>query len=194
MKTCTHCNIAFEAGPRAKFCSKQCSFYASSKLKEGLSEDDCWEWNGAINSNGYGIFYFRGNSFGAHRFSATLAFGKMSPSIFACHRCDNPPCINPKHLFMGTHLDNVNDAVAKGRPLLRGEKISRAKSAKGKARKRIDVAKHAMLDNPSLKIQDAAMIAGYATYKSLNKAFMRLEGTTTSGWRKNAEKTCLPTF
>lgn len=71
----------------------------------------CWPWTGATNGR-YGSF----DHTGAHRFALQLALGRpIAAGMFACHRCDNPPCCNPSHLFEGTHQDNVDDRNAKGR-------------------------------------------------------------------------------
>jgi HNH endonuclease len=80
------------------------------------SADECWEWQASKNARGYGQFWI-GNTFtGSHRFSYELLHGKIGDSnLLACHKCDNPSCCNPKHLFLGTHQDNEADKVSKGR-------------------------------------------------------------------------------
>lgn len=79
--------------------------------------DECWVWTGGRNSREYGVVWPRGSTnIGAHRLSWELANAVPIPAgLFICHRCDNPPCVNPAHLFLGTHQDNMRDAIAKGR-------------------------------------------------------------------------------
>lgn len=84
-------------------------------------EDQCWLWRGSFNHKGYGKLGFtqrvsgRYISICAHRLSYRLFRGKMPKNICVLHDCDNPPCVNPKHLFLGTNGDNVADMVQKGR-------------------------------------------------------------------------------
>ena len=78
------------------------------------SQKDCWEWK-KPRKNGYGRFRLMGRVEGAHRASWILHKGPIPPGIFVCHHCDNPPCVNPKHLFLGTSKDNVQDSLKKGR-------------------------------------------------------------------------------
>lgn len=83
--------------------------------KAERSKDECWRWLGATDRDGYGCFSAGGQKMQAHRVSAVFAGLPLASGLFACHRCDNPPCINPAHLFVGTNRDNVDDQVAKGR-------------------------------------------------------------------------------
>ena len=84
----------------------------------------CWNWHGAFdgqprdgdNPRGrYGRFVIKKRTMGAHRASYELHCGPAPKGMQACHKCDNPACVNPDHLFLGTHQDNTDDKVAKGR-------------------------------------------------------------------------------
>lgn len=77
--------------------------------------DGCWEWTAALDTNGYGHFIIEGRNHAASRVAWMLTHGPIDAGLFVCHRCDNPPCCRPDHLFLGTALDNARDAVAKGR-------------------------------------------------------------------------------
>jgi len=83
--------------------------------------ENCWLWLGELVGNGYGRFYIHNGIFVAHRMSWIIHNGPIPNGLFVCHHCDNPPCVRPDHLFLGTNSDNMKDCAAKGRlksPLL----------------------------------------------------------------------------
>lgn len=82
----------------------------------GRKENDCWEWQGRRNPKGYGMFYVEKNILRlSHRYAWEISCGQVPDGLQVLHSCDNPPCVNPKHLFLGTNQDNVDDKVQKGR-------------------------------------------------------------------------------
>lgn len=76
---------------------------------------ECWLWSGAKTSAGYGEFYLAGSMVYAHRYSDQLVRGPIPKGVMVLHRCDAPSCVNPDHLFRGTHQDNMDDMWRKGR-------------------------------------------------------------------------------
>ncbi len=87
----------------------------------------CWEWKGHFARNGYGRFTAHpGRSVIASRFSWELEHGVIPDGAIVCHKCDNPKCVRPDHLFLGTNRDNVDDCVRKGRNT-KGEMVGTAK-------------------------------------------------------------------
>lgn len=101
---------------------------------EKKSDDECWEWKGAKLSHGYGAFNIGVRRISTHRFSWEIHYGEIPPGMLVCHKCDNPPCVNPKHLFLGTDTDNQRDKYLKGR-CARGEKNNHAKLTEDDVRK-----------------------------------------------------------
>lgn len=81
----------------------------------------CWEWLGAIGKDGYGLTCVDSKTQGAHRVSWEATNGEIPKGLWVLHKCDNPKCINPKHLFLGTAKDNTKDSMQKGRRKFRGE-------------------------------------------------------------------------
>lgn len=125
-RRCPTCGTAFTATPSrvaagaGKFCSRPCvripvedRFWRKVRKTEG-----CWLWTGAITGFGYGVLGRGGEGAGnvlAHRLSWELHNGAVPPNLFVLHRCDNPLCVRPDHLFLGTKQDNALDCVRKGR-------------------------------------------------------------------------------
>lgn len=75
----------------------------------------CWEWMGSKNDQGYGNFKLINKAYKAHRISYMLFIGDIPENMCVCHSCDNPSCVNPAHLWLGTNQDNVDDKMRKGR-------------------------------------------------------------------------------
>ncbi len=101
----------------------------ADRLAERLEQADggCLVWTGNRDAKGYGRLRrsgANGEYVGAHRAAWEVANGRIPSGMYVCHRCDNPPCCNPAHLFLGTPLDNVRDCVEKGRRVARGPAVS----------------------------------------------------------------------
>jgi hypothetical protein len=134
--------------------------------------DDCWLWNSYRLPYGYGITYLCGVKGLAHRISYAISRGDIPSGKVVMHVCDNPPCVNPNHLRLGTLSDNAADAVAKGR--MKSPKLSRERHPRAKL--------------SQLTVQRLKLVAGAMSCKKLGVAIGESESlveSITSGksWR-----------
>lgn len=98
-----------------------------------MQPGQCWEWQGTTNGSGYGTIGLGSRAQGkgyAHRIVFERAFGPIPEGQHVCHRCDNPKCVNPEHLFLGTRSDNMRDCWNKGRNRLQREGVVRPMTLK----------------------------------------------------------------
>ena len=128
---CPVCGVSFKAlagdvnHGLSKLCSMECArenhrrkpltqrFWGKVAIGEG-----CWLWVGWKSTRGYGKVNLpcgRGKTIYAHRLSYEIHYGQIPEGLLVCHHCDNPQCVRPEHLFLGTNYDNTQDAVSKGR-------------------------------------------------------------------------------
>lgn len=111
----------------------QRKFWSRVNITDNTKE--CWNWMGAKNTGGYGLFHVKslpheyeitGRTYTqllAHRVAASLVYPELPPEKYACHTCDNPACCNPHHLWIGSAWDNVHDMIIKGRARFDNRKI-----------------------------------------------------------------------
>lgn len=117
--SCAFCNNSFRVKPshrsKRRCCSRQCyNSYRRARFRIRFwarvnKTEECWLWEGPRNHFGYGLFAFARQTLATHRVSFELAYGPIPSPLFVLHKCDNPRCVNPEHLYLGTQLDNMRD-------------------------------------------------------------------------------------
>ena len=103
------------------------SAYERLLARREKTKTGCWEFTGCLTSSGYGQVRDKGKALYAHRVSYEHHFGDIG-DMSVCHKCDNPKCFNPEHLFLATHKDNMRDMQAKGRN--KGIKLMNGKNSR----------------------------------------------------------------
>ena len=119
--------------PYLRKCPKQRLLEGSDR---GTGPDSCWVWKGAkFGNTGYGQIQYQGKPTRTHRLSYQVFVGDIPDGLLVLHRCDVRVCINPSHLFLGTHKQNMDDMRSKGREnFAKGERIGAAKMTEEKVR------------------------------------------------------------
>lgn len=142
--SCFNCgNAVFKLKSQHKgnrvFCSKSCWYNTrtSKSIEESFWErvnktNSCWIWTGQA-PNGYGRIDRSTGSYSSHRVSWELHFGRVPEGMHVLHKCDNPLCVNPEHLFLGSQVDNNTDKISKSRQA-KGEDFPHAKLTEEKVR------------------------------------------------------------
>ena len=124
-RSCAYCGASFVIHPsdaaRRVYCSLACKHLGRRQQTIARfwanvdQSSECWEWKAARDPYGYGAARYEAKKIHSHRLAYILTYGPIPKGMQICHRCDNPPCCRPDHLFLGTAADNAADREQKGR-------------------------------------------------------------------------------
>lgn len=113
-KTCLHCKLWYKPKGDLRFCSKKCYLLGNVRKKK----NGCWEWKGSKTDFGYGKATYNAKSISAHRLSYMILVNEIKDDLLVLHKCDNPTCVNPDHLYLGNHKQNARDVKERKRGTL----------------------------------------------------------------------------
>lgn len=124
--------------------------------------DDCWEWHGRLDEDGYGAFSWKAKNIHSAHVAAYVLFVGQRHGLCVCHSCDNRKCVNPSHLWLGTNAQNVHDMISKGRDNFVGARPGQYKGEKN--------------PNVKLRLEDVELVRaqyreGGVSYGQLAKRF-----------------------
>ena len=173
---CPHCGTLFERRPSQSkvCCSRSCGtkyrpkadprgrFWAKVEKTES-----CWLWRGGLSSGRYGQFHFMGGYAAAHRVAWFLEHGDWPPGgLFVCHTCDEPKCVRPSHLFLGTHTDNM---VNRSKKLRGPNRLTPAQVTEARSRCAAGESHTAIANSLGVGRKTISHIANGATWKWLTE-------------------------
>lgn len=130
--------------------------------------DECWGWAAGTDGDGYGMIGDRGRTRRAHRVMMALLHGPLEKGDLVLHHCDNPPCVNPLHLYIGTYADNFRDMIARSSRTLsdyRGSKNGQAKLTEDDVR---EIRRRLAADEPQRSIAEDYGV-DQATISNINR-------------------------
>jgi hypothetical protein len=169
-RSCVECGNSFSSPRRRKYCSATCAFWHG--LDRGAGPDACWPWRGNRTRDGYGNVpdsLADGRRTSAHRRAYRLHYEVDPGPLYVLHRCDNPACANPVHLFLGTQKDNMLDAFLKGRPIV---------SAPGAANRHAKLSEEEVLEIRESQRRDADLARLFGVHRATVRA-----ARTGATWR-----------
>lgn len=161
-------HIRFIEGHFAKVAFAPAAERFWEKADTSGGSDACWPWRGFIDHNGYGKMNAGGHKVFVHRFSYELRYGPIPDGLLVCHNCpdgDNPHCVNPTHMFLGSHADNSQDASRKGR-MHPGERNGSAKLKEYQVREILNLATKSLAELAELYQVSEATISNVIRRKT----------------------------